>query len=154
MKKLIIAALLVVGMTSFAQERNKMERRQHGMEMEKFTPEQRNELMLKKMTLELDLSAKQQNQMKSIIAEKSAKQEVMMEGRKEKTDKPSREERFAMKSKMLDEQIIMKGKMKNILSAEQFEKWDAMQGKREKKRSHRMHQKMGDKINPKKDMQK
>jgi hypothetical protein len=33
----------------------------------------------------------------------------MMEGRK-KTDKPSREERFAMKSKMLDEQITMKGK--------------------------------------------
>jgi hypothetical protein len=38
-------------MTSFAQERSKMERRQHGMEMEKFTPEQRNQLMLKKMTL-------------------------------------------------------------------------------------------------------
>jgi hypothetical protein len=31
-----------------AQERSKMERRQHGMEMGKFTPEQRNQLMLKK----------------------------------------------------------------------------------------------------------
>ncbi len=29
--------------------------------MERFTPEQQNELMLKKMTLELDLSSKQQD---------------------------------------------------------------------------------------------
>jgi hypothetical protein len=154
MKKLIIAALLVVGMTSFAQERNKMERRRHGMEMEKFTPEQRNELMLKKMTLGLDLSAKQQNQMKSVIAEKSTKHDAMMGNRKEKTDRPTRDERFAMKSKMLDEQIIMKGKMKNILSPEQYEKWDAMQGKRENRSSRRMHRKTGDKMNHKKDIQK
>jgi hypothetical protein len=154
MRKLIVAALLLVGMTSFAQESNKMERRQHGMETEKFTSEQRNELMLKKMTLELDLSAKQQNQMKSIIAEKSAKHDAMMKNRKEKTERPTRDERFAMKSKMLDEQIIMTGKMKNILSPEQYEKWNAMQEKREKRSSHRMHQNMGDKMNHKKDMQK
>jgi hypothetical protein len=48
MKKLIVAAFLVSGMTSFAQEKNKTERRQHRTEMEKITPEQRNELMLKK----------------------------------------------------------------------------------------------------------
>jgi hypothetical protein len=141
MKKLIIAALLVVGMTSFAQERNKMERIQHGMEMEKFTPEQRNELLLKKMTLGLDLSAKQQGQMKSIIAEKSDKPEAMMKARKENKEKPTREERFAMKSKMLDEQITMKGKVKNILSAEQFEKWDAMKAKHHKERG--MHHRNG-----------
>lgn len=154
MKKLIIAALLVVGMTSFAQERDKMERRQHGNDMEKFTPEQRNELMLKKMTLELDLSAKQQAQMTSIIAEKSAKRQAMMKARKENTEKPTRDERFAMKSKMLDEQIAMKDKMKNILSAEQYEKWDAMKTKHEKRRSHRMHERRSDKMNPKKEMQK
>ncbi|MFT7336631.1 MAG: hypothetical protein ACI9M1_002592, partial [Porticoccaceae bacterium] len=44
MKKLIIATLLLVGISSFAQEGNKMERRQHGMELEKFTSEQQNEL--------------------------------------------------------------------------------------------------------------
>jgi hypothetical protein len=153
MKKLIIAALLVVGMTSFAQERNKMERRQHGMEMEKFTPEQRNELMLKKMTLELDLSDKQQNQMKSIIAEKSAKHEAMKKDRKEKTDKPSRDQRFAMKSKMLDDQIAMKGKMKNILSPEQYEKWDAMKGKDHKKRGMHQRKEMHEK-NKKEEMKK
>lgn len=141
MKKLIIVALLVVGMTSFAQQGNKTDKRQGRAEMEKFTPEQRNELMLKKMTLELDLSAKQQAQMKSIIAEKSAKRESMMKARKENKEKPSRDERFAMKSKMMDEQIAMKAKMKNILSAEQFEKWDSMKAKHHKKRG--MHQRNG-----------
>lgn len=145
MKKLIIAALLLVGMTSFAQERNKMEKRDGRAEMEKFTPEQRNELMLKKMTLDLDLSAKQQDQMKSIIAEKSDKRDEMMKVRKENKEKPTRDERFAMKSKMMDEQIAMKAKMKNILSPEQYAKWDAMKAK---------HEKRGDKMNPKKDMQK
>jgi protein CpxP len=43
-----------------------------------------------------------------------------------------------MRSKMLDEQIAMKGKMNNILSAQQYEKWTAIKGKQHKKR--RMHQ--------------
>jgi hypothetical protein len=53
MKKLIVAAFLVSGMTSFAQEKNKTERRQHRTEMEKITPEQRNELMLKKKNIRI-----------------------------------------------------------------------------------------------------
>jgi len=155
MKKLIIAALLLVGMTSFAQERNKTKKRDGKAEMEKFTPEQRDELMLKKMTLELHLSAKQQSQMKSIIAEKSAKHDVMIKNRKEQADKPNRDERFAMKSKMMDEQIAMKAKIKIILSPEQFAKCDAMKEMHHKKRGmHRMHKKMADKINHKKDIQK
>ncbi|SDW83208.1 hypothetical protein [Flavobacterium degerlachei] len=153
MKKLIIAALLLVGMTSFAQQGNKTDKRQGRAEMEKFTPEQRNELMLKKMTLHLDLSAKQQAQMKSIIAEKSAKREAMMKARKDNREKPSRDERFAMKSKMMDEQIAMKAKMKNILSAEQFEKWDAMKAKHHKKRGMHNRKGMQDK-NKKEEMKK
>lgn len=148
MKKIIIAALLVVGMTSFAQDRKDMPKR---AEMEKFTPEQRNQLMLKKMTLELDLSAKQQEQMKSIIAEKSAEREAMMKDRKENKTKLTTEERFARKSKMLDEQIAMKAKMKSILSADQFAKWDAMRGKHHKRGGHRMHKKYDDKMNQKMD---
>lgn len=153
MKKLIIAALLVVGMTGFAQERNKMERRQHGNDMEKFTPEQRNELMLKKMTLQLDLSTEQQTKMKSIIAEKGAKREAMMKARKENKVQMTSDQRFAMKSKMLDEQIAMKAKMKTILSAEQFEKWDAIKAKHHKKRG--MHQRKGmPDMNKKEEMKK
>lgn len=139
MKKLIIATLLVVGMTSFAQDKKEMEKRPNRAEMEKFTPEQRNQLMLKKMTLELDLNAKQQEQMKQIIAEQTTKREAMKSSRKANQEKPTSEEVFAMKNKMLDEQIAMKNKMKAILSPEQFEKWDAMKEKQHQRNGNRGH---------------
>ena len=133
MKKLIIAALLVVGMTSFAQDKKEMGTRHHRAEMEKFTPEQRNQLMLKKMTLELDLNASQQKEMSKVIAENSAKREARMKEMKANKDsntKPTSDEMFARKNRMLDEQIAMKERMKKILSPEQYKKWDEMKGKR------------------------
>ena len=131
MKKLFIVALLAVGMTSFAQERNARPER---AKMEQMTAAQRNELHLKKMTLELDLNASQQKEMSKIIAEQNAKREARMADRKANKDAAKKqltsEERFARKSKMLDEQIVMKEKMKKFLSADQFKKWDEMKDKR------------------------
>ena len=140
MKKLIIAALLVVGMTSFAQDKKQMGRH-HRDEMEKFTPEQRNQLMLKKMTLELNLNASQQKEMSKIIAENSAKREARMKEMKANADsstKPTSDEMFARKNRMLDEQIAMKETMKKILNPEQFKKWEDMKGKRHHGMKNRM----------------
>ena len=83
MKKLFIVALLVVGMTSFAQERKAKPER---AKMEQLTPEQRDQLQLKKMTLDLDLNASQQKEMSKIIAEQSAKREARMAERKATND--------------------------------------------------------------------
>ena len=130
MKKLFIVALLVVGMTSFAQEKKARPER---AKMEQMTPEQRNQLHLKKMTLELDLNASQQKEMSKIIAEQSAKREAKMAERKATKDsvkKLTSDEIFAKKSKMLDEQIVMKERVKKILTPEQYKKWDDMKGKR------------------------
>jgi hypothetical protein len=141
MKKLIIAALLVVGMTSFAQNKKEMGPRHHRDEMEKFTPEQRNQLMLKKMTLELDLNASQQKEMGKIIAEKSAKREARMKemkANKVSNTKPTSDEMFARKNRMLDEQIAMKERMKKILNPEQYKKWDEMKAKRHHGMKNRM----------------
>lgn len=144
MKKLIVAALLVVGMTSFAQNNRKMAQRHHRSEMEKFTPEQRNQLMLKRMTLELDLNASQQKEMSKILSEKTAKREARM--KEMKADKASNtkltsDEIFARKNKMLDEQIAMKDRMRKILNPEQFKKWEEMKGKRHQgMRNKMMHQ--------------
>jgi periplasmic protein CpxP/Spy len=59
---------------------------------------------------------------------------------KEAGKKPTQDERFAMRSKMLDEQIAMKAEMKKILSAEQYEKWqqkkEHMKKRVEKRRAH------------------
>lgn len=131
MKKLFIAALLVVGMTSFAQERKTRPER---VKMEQMTPEQRNQLHLKKLTLELDLNASQQKEMSKIIAEQSTKRQARMAERKANKDAAKKqltaEERFAKKSQMLDEQIVMKERIKKILSADQYKKWDDMKEKR------------------------
>lgn len=139
MKNLIIAALLVVTMTGFAQEK---QGRPERAKMDQMTPEQRNQLHLKKMTLDLDLNAAQQKEMSKIIAEQGAKQEARMTERKATKETPKKqltsEEVFAKKSQMLDEQIAMKAKMKTILSADQFKKWDDMKSKRHHRANKRM----------------
>ena len=59
--------------------------------MEKLSSEQRTQLMVKKMTLELDLNAKQQEQVKQIIAEQMVKREAMRAeqmAKKEEDKKP------------------------------------------------------------------
>lgn len=155
MKKLITIALIaIMGVSSYAQEKQQRPARHDGNPMEKFTPEQRNQLMLKKMTLDLDLNASQQKEMGKIIAEQGAKREAQMKDRKAKTEKPTSDEIFAMKNKMLDEQIAMKDKMKKILSPEQFKKWDEMkkqhhEGMRE---NHRQDMKQQDRRGMKKGM--
>jgi periplasmic protein CpxP/Spy len=126
MKKIILMTFLMAGMTIIAQPRNN---KHHGNGMEEFTPEQRSELQVKKLTLELDLNESQQKDIKAFIADKNAKMEAhktAMKAMKEKGLKPTKEERFAMKSKMLDEQIASKKRMEKILNPKQFEKWTAL----------------------------
>jgi hypothetical protein len=142
MKKLIIASLLVIGISTYAQDKKGTQKRVNRPVMEKFSPEQQNQLMLKKMTLELDLNGKQQEQIGQIISEQIKEREVLMQNHKEMKEddkKPTTDDRFEMKSKMLDYQIAMRDKMKKTLSPEQFEKWNKMKknqdGKMVKKRN-------------------
>jgi hypothetical protein len=136
MKKMVIAALLMIGMTSFAQEKAPMAKKER---MEEFTPEQRNELHLKRMTLKLGLNASQQKEMSKIIAEQSAKRESAKAERKAKGDavKPTADERFANQNKRLDEQIAMNDRVKKILTPEQFDKWE--KAKEHKKQAMKAH---------------
>jgi len=117
MKKLIIVALLIVGMTSFAQESKQKPQR---TQMEQLNPEQRNQLRLKRLTLDLDLNASQQKEISKIIAEQSAKKEASMAERKAIKDtgkKLTPDERFAKQNKMLDEKIAMKARMKKNMES-------------------------------------
>ncbi len=131
MKKLFVIALLLVGTTIIAQERN---RKHQGVKMEQFTPEQQSQLMLKKMTLELDLNEAQQKEMTAFISDKMAKKEAHkteMKAMKEKGVKPTNDERFAKHMKMLDEQIATKKRMEKILNAKQLDKWTSLKGNRQ-----------------------
>ena len=133
MKKLIAAALLIVGMTAFAQEGPKGAGKGDRATMAKLTPEQRNELRLKTLTLKLDLNASQQKEMGKIVGEMDAKREAMKAERMANKDKKlTSDEIFAKKSKMLDEKIAMKERLKKILNDEQMDKFEKMQQHRQK----------------------
>lgn len=139
MKRVFLAILLVVGITTIAQERK--------MKDNDLTPEERVELQVKKMTLDLDLSAKQQNEIKTILLENAKLRETKiaeMKKRKESGEKLTKEERLKMENERLDNQIEMKQKMKTILTVEQMKKWEEKQERREEKMKSR-REKMGQK---------
>ena len=152
MKKIAFAIVLTLGLAlnGTAQEKQLGKREAS----EKLSMEQRNQLQLKKMTLDLDLNASQQKEMATIIAEQNAEREAKLAERKAKKEatkeaqKPlTADEKFAMQNKRLDRQIEQKAKMKKILNDEQMKKWEANQEKRragmhKMNRQHRQKSKM------------
>jgi len=138
MKKLFIAALLFVGIASFAQEIDQKPARD---QKERLTPEQRNEKQLQKLTAELSLNANQQTQVKQLLAERSSKAEKFREARKNKKDsnvKPTEADREAFKKEMLAEKEANDAKMKSILTADQYTKWHSLQEKNKDKAREKM----------------
>lgn len=136
MKKLIVLAVLLIGLSTFAQEPAKNPRRE---KVEQMTTQQKHELRIKKMTLDLSLNASQQKEMGKIIAEMEVKREAFKAERlakKEAGTKPTKDELFAMQTKLLDEQIANKERIKKILDAKQFEKWEKIQSERMEKMSN------------------
>ncbi|MEO9572202.1 MAG: hypothetical protein ABJH82_00465 [Polaribacter sp.] len=125
MKNLVSILVLVFAFTFTTQAQKKRGNRQSNL-----TPEQHTELAVKKMTLALDLSNKQQKQIKPLLMAKMADRKAAMEKRKEarkNKKRPTADEMYAMQTKRLDNQIAMKKSMKNILNKEQFEKFEQMQ---------------------------
>jgi protein CpxP len=126
MKKLIVTIVLVISSLSFAQEKSKL------------SPEQQAELQVKKMTLDLDLDTKQQNEIKTILLEQNKKRATKIAELKDKKKqgvKLSADEKFDLKNNMLDEKIEHKARMKKILKPEQFQKWEQHQENRKEKMS-------------------
>ncbi|MEG3656825.1 hypothetical protein V5097_05380 [Arenibacter palladensis] len=143
MKKLIVLVVLMAGITAMAQkpERERGDRG-HRSDMRDMTPEQIATLQTKQMTLALDLTEAQQKEIQSLNLENAVKRSEKMnemKARKESGEakKLTSEERYAMKTAMLDHQIAQKEKMKKILSKEQYVKWEKMKENREGHRKGR-----------------
>lgn len=130
MKKLIIAALLVVGFSTYAQEGTETKKKSNKGSKEIKSPEQRSEAMLAKMTTELNLDAKQQAQIKPVVAEQSAKMEAMraqMKANKESGVMPSDAEKKELRKNRMADKGVTDNKIKSILTPDQFLKYQAMQ---------------------------
>jgi len=129
MKKLILAALLVIGLSAFAQvEKKEKEGKQS---MEKMAPEDRAEKALKRMTKQLNLTEAQQKQLKVLITEQEVK-------RADANFKPSKEDRLAMKEKI-----------SKILTSDQNAAWDKIQEERKEKMQEKIKEKREERKNKK-----
>ena len=122
MKKIASIALVALfTISTFAQKQQRKQQRPD------FTVEQMAELQTKKMTLHLDLSEQQQQQILEINKRKAADRKQKMEVRKvakEADKKPTSDEIFKMKNEKMDKMIAHKAEMKNILNETQFETWE------------------------------
>ena len=139
MKKIasILVFVFAITLTTQAQKKGDHKRPE-------FSTEQQTNLMVKKMTLKLDLTEKQQRQVSPIFEAQIVEKKAMMQKRKAAKDakrKPTSDERYAMKSEMLDKQIAMKNSMKNILNPAQFEKFEKMKERKMRGMKRKMHKK-------------
>ncbi len=129
MKNLLIAVFIVTAINLNAQPF------QENNERPNFTPDQIAELQTKKMTLHLELTENQQQQILEINKRNAIERKQKMGKRKElrkKGEKPNSDELYKIKSVRLDKQIAHQGEIKTILNDKQFEAW-------KKSRNHRAH---------------
>jgi len=128
-KKIILVVLLVIGFSSFAQQG----------QWQNMSPEQRSQAQLERLTTELKLDAQQQEQIKPILAEQTAKLQAMRDQRMANNAKElTSEERKAQMQKRTEERTATDNKLKAILTPEQFKKMkDNEAANREKMREAR-----------------
>lgn len=143
MKRLALLAVAFLALQATAQERQKgHQNKERAQKMMNLSAEEMATLQTKKMTLHLDLTEAQQAKIQKLNLENATKRKAMMEARKAKkesgnAEKPSKDERLAMMNTRLDHQIAMKAKMKDILNAEQYAKWEKAQARKMHKNKHR-----------------
>ena len=104
---------------------------------QQLTINQQTSLKVKQMTLVLDLSDKQQQQVTPLLRGAIAFRQAAMEKRKEVRKhkrRPSSDEIYAIKSQLLDNKISMKRSMKDILNETQFKTFKKMYTQRMKKK--------------------
>ncbi len=135
MKKVIVVLLCMASMSAIAQRGERQQR----STMNDMTPEQAATLKTKKMTLALDLTDAQQKQIQTLNLENANTRKAAMEKRKAlkengESKKPTSDERYAMKNERLDAMIAHKAEMKDILSPEQYGKWEKMAQRKGKHR--------------------
>ena len=136
MKNLIIIAMALISIQAIGQGEKKenTNRPERAHKMSQLSAEDMATLQTKKMTLHLDLNEAQQIKIKAINLENAKLRKAKMEAHKAKKEsgemqKPTQEERLKMANDKLDHQIAMKAKMKTILNAEQFAKWEKAQAR-------------------------
>lgn len=127
-KKLFMTVLLCVGFSIYAQETTTAVKKKGNKEAK--SPEKIVEARFTKMITDLSLTEKQQDEIKPILAEQTAKMQEMkakQKANKEAEVEPSDADKKAMRMKMKEEKEATEAKFKNILTPEQFTKYQEIQ---------------------------
>jgi periplasmic protein CpxP/Spy len=121
MKKLLmIAAILTLSFSAFAQR---------GQQREMSTPEQRAERMTTRMAEQLELTEDQKKEIYKINVENAQKRQVEMEAR--------RAEMEVRRAEMKSQIESQKGQIEAILTPEQKEKWEEVRAETQKRMEDR-----------------
>ena len=150
MKKIVGLVTIAI---LFSLTVNAQQNRENARKRTQMTSEQSATLQSKKMALHLDLDKNQQaaiyELMKKNADERQLKREEFREKR-QKGDALTNDERFQIQNDRLENQLEQKAAMKDILSKEQFEKWEKVNrtknrnAKKKKGKSSYMKQKGND----------
>jgi len=127
MKKIIVILVVMLTFSTQAQQRK------HKRNKVRFTTEQHVEMAVKRMTLTLDLSEKQQQEIKPLFLARAKKRKEAMEARKtakKEQKRPTADKIYKMQMDRLNDMIAMKNSMKEILNKDQFEKYQKLKKKR------------------------
>ena len=142
MKKLVVIALALITLNGMAQEkRNQSVDREELSEFRKdMTPNEIAGLKSKQMTLQLDLTDKQQSKVHSIILTHSETNQNLRKESKgandDQKEKRSKDDFVKMQNHRLDQKIEMKREMKAILSPEQYAKFEKMRPRQHRKKGN------------------
>ncbi|WP_157810850.1 hypothetical protein [Nonlabens sp. MB-3u-79] len=94
-------------------------------------PEQVASIQSKKMTLALDLDAKQQARVEQLLLVNAKERQTHKMNKKDRAQLNDLEKLTRMET-MLDKRISVKREMKSILNADQYKSWEKMMAKRAK----------------------
>ena len=139
MKKVFLIIVLVFGFNSFAQDQvESLEK------IDKKTTEQKTEYQLKKLTSDLNLNENQVNDVRTVLSSAANVREAKMAEIKVKRidgNRLSKEDRRGLMSEMKEVQKNVSDKMKQILTPDQFAKWEKIQEERKDKMREKMKEK-------------
>jgi len=125
MKKIVSILILLVSISVFAQDRNQSKKDLSNDEMAA--------LGAKRLAMQLDLTTEQETKLKAVYLDRiESQKELKKEHLEEK--KKLKEERGEMREDRMKVNEEMKSELKDILTEEQYLKWEQLQEKRRKGR--------------------
>ena len=102
------------------------------------SPQERDAAHLQKLTTDLSLNADQQKKVSELLSDRSTKMAMLKKSRKDSDVAPTDAEKAAMKKQMKEDHKAYDAKMKSILTADQYKKWEAIKKEhKDKMKDHR-----------------